>query len=363
MTSNGRRHNSRSVHLEPVDRTTQLYRRCAPTATIPTPALRTWGGNRHAMRNANRALTILLVGGLSLVGSAATRGQLLAAEVSPGVSLATAEWLADEGGILPGFSLASDTAAGRPGHASRDVGSLLLAHLDGLKHGVCSDYANFYSRSTMGDLLLGIAGTSILANTPLDADFQQWYQDDVRSAATDDFGAFFKNFGEGDVVIPIASCIAFGATLLDGPPALDLAGEFGRRTTRSFLVGSPPVLFAQYAVGSSRPGESSAGSKWKPFDDCNGVSGHAFVGALPFITAARMAEGPWLKGLFYACSTFTAWSRVDHDVHYLSQAGLGWWMAYLACRAVDETQQQDRGYALRPIVTPEMAGVGIVLWR
>jgi len=123
------------------------------------------------------------------------------------------------------------------------------------------------------------------------------------------------------------------------------------------------MLLMQSLLGGSRPGEASVESQWKPFDDDNAVSGHAFVGAVPFITAAKMTENRWLKSGLYLCSTFTAWSRVDHDRHYLSQVCLGWWMAYLACDAVDGTEQKDRCYEVAPVVTREVTGVGITVRR
>ncbi len=142
-----------------------------------------------------------------------------------------------------------------------------------------------------------------------------------------------------------------------------MTGDFGKRVTRSYLVGAPPMLLMQSVLGGSRPGENSVGSQWKPFDDDNAVSGHAFIGAVPFITAAKMTENPWAKGVFYACSVLTPWSRVNDDSHYMSQAILGWWMAYLACNAVDDTQRESRSMTLTPIITPQMTGMALVLRR
>jgi len=226
---------------------------------------------------------------------------------------------------------------------------------------VRSDYGNYYSWPTMRDLLLGVAMASPLANTSLDGDFQDWYQRDVRSEGTDDFSSFWKPFGEGRVFIPAFACMAVALCPFEDRPVLGTTADFSSRVTRGYLVGAPPMLFMQVLLGGSRPGEDPVGSRWKPFDDDNAVSGHAFVGAVPFITAAQMVDNPWAKGTLYVCSTFTAWSRVNDDRHYLSQICLGWWMAYLACRAVDDTER-DPAFTMLPIATPEMAGVG-VMWR
>ena len=134
------------------------------------------------------------------------------------------------------------------------------------------------------------------------------------------------------------------------------------RTTRAYLVGAPPVLFMQSCLGGSRPGERDDASFWRPFDDDNGASGHAFVGAVPFLTAARMTEDRRVKACWYALSVLPAWSRaVNDDSHYLSQVGLGWWMAYLACESVDRTEKAPGCVTVTPIAQPGMVGVGIVV--
>ena len=225
---------------------------------------------------------------------------------------------------------------------------------------VCSDLRNYYSWSSTADLLLGIAAGSLLANTSMDQDFQDWYQDDVRSQGTDDFCDFWKGFGDGRIVIPACAGLALAGEIFDHTRCGSVAGELGWRTTRAYLVGAPPMLFMQACLGGSRPGETRFESRWRPFEDTNSVSGHAFVGAVPFITAAKMTDNRLLKAGLYLCSTFTAWSRVDHDRHYLSQACLGWWMAYLACGAVDNTERQFQHLTLVPIATPNMVGVGAI---
>ncbi len=92
---------------------------------------------------------------------------------------------------------------------------------------------------------------------------------------------------------------------------------------RSILVGGPPLLVLQWATGGARPTETDESSEWRPFHDNNGVSGHSFMGAIPFLSAAKMADNIWIKGSFYAASTLPGISRVNDDAHYFSQAFLG----------------------------------------
>jgi len=58
-----------------------------------------------------------------------------------------------------------------------------------------SDFENYYSWVTMGDLLIGISAAGVLANTSIDEDFHQWHQDDVRSRGTDHFASFWRTWG------------------------------------------------------------------------------------------------------------------------------------------------------------------------
>jgi hypothetical protein len=222
------------------------------------------------------------------------------------------------------------------------------------------DANNYYvSWPTWRDFALGFGVAAVVANTRMDEDFQDYYQREVRSSTSNHIAKYAKMFGEGSYVIPTFAVMGVAGRCLEGWPVAGTAGEWGDRVTRAYLIGGPPMLLMQKVTGSSRPEEVEADSRWRPWKDSNGVSGHAFIGAVPFITAAQMVENPWAKGLFFACSFMPAWSRVNDDNHYLSQAGAGWWMAYLACRAVNTTETKQRNLSVVPIATPEMSGIGL----
>ena len=249
------------------------------------------------------------------------------------------------------------------GVSPRSVGSRLGASWQSGKYKILEDHKNFYTCDTLRKLAYGVALGSILANTSMDEDFQDWYQQDVRSSATNDVAAFCKVFGDGRIFIPAFAGLALVGSMYDDTPCGSVLGELGSRTTRSYLVGAPPMLVMQLLLGGSRPGETTSGSHWKPFDDSNAVSGHAFGGAIPFINAAKMADNLGLKSGLYFCSTWTAWSRVNDDHHYLSQACLGWWMAYLTCTAIDRTELGTENVTFMPVASPNMLGVGMVYRR
>lgn len=228
------------------------------------------------------------------------------------------------------------------------------------RQNVHSDYQNYYCRDTMAKLACGLAFGSVLANTSMDQDVRDWYQQDVRSTETDHFAEFWKTFGEGHLFIPAYACLALAGKFVEDWPVVGPVGDFSARATRAYLVGAPPMLFMQFMLGASRPGETNHWSYWDPFQDTNAVSGHAFIGAVPFITAANMTDSLLLKSGLYACSTLTGFSRINDDCHYLSQAILGWWMAYLACEAIDQTQLNRHGMTFMPIASTDSVGFGAV---
>jgi hypothetical protein len=225
---------------------------------------------------------------------------------------------------------------------------------------VWSDTKNYYTWPTLRSLALGIGGASLLANTSMDDHFRNWYQDRVRSTSLDETADIVRNFGDGKIMIP--ACIAIGLTgaLFDDTRCGSGMAEFGARMGRAYGVGTPTLLLLQYGLGATRPGRAEDASYWRPFSAQYGASGHAFMGAVPFISAAQMTENPYLKGCLYFCSVLPAWSRVNDDMHYLSQAWLGWWIAYLACDAVNATQHKDDCLLIFPIATPDMVGLGVM---
>jgi len=224
---------------------------------------------------------------------------------------------------------------------------------------VAQDHCNYYSPENVGCLAVGFGVGATLAHTDVDQELRDSYQQHARSASSDDLARAAKVFGEGEYLIAAAGAAWALGAVCDETAVGAATGDWGERSFRALLVGSPPLLLAQSATGGSRPAESSADSDWVPFHDDNGVSGHSFIGAVPFITAAQMSESPWLTTTLYAASAAPAWSRINDDMHYTSQAVLGWWMAYLACRSVDGTERQQCWYEPEPIVTADgTLGVG-----
>ncbi len=221
------------------------------------------------------------------------------------------------------------------------------------------DYKNYYSWDNFGMLAASFGVAAVFANTPIDRDLNAQYQKDVRSNITDHFARTCKLFGTGGYMFPaMVGGWVLGDTFADWP-VTGFIGEWGERSLRAAAVGAPPMLFMQYLTGGSRPGEDDDGSGWRPFRRSNGVSGHAFVGGLVFIDAAKATDNGWLKAGFYACSFLPAWSRISDEAHYPSQAFLGWWMAYCAAAAVDETDRTASQWQVIPVPMDNGVGMGL----
>ncbi|MDR1384629.1 MAG: phosphatase PAP2 family protein [Planctomycetaceae bacterium] len=235
---------------------------------------------------------------------------------------------------------------------------------------ICNDHKNYYSFDTLYRLGLATGFHAVLSNTSVDQDVRDWYQNDMRSLLADDVSKSFKFFGEGALWIPIFGITA-GAYCLAQKYGCDyfadhFVGELSSRTIRSYLVGTPTLLLGQLMLGCSRPCDfRSYHSAWRPFQDNNSFSGHAFIGATPFLVAARMTDRIWLKSAFYVCSTFAGMSRINDDRHYLSQVLLGWFVAYLSVSAIDKTENMfsNRNAKVFPVLDSRSVGIGISFSR
>jgi hypothetical protein len=203
---------------------------------------------------------------------------------------------------------------------------------------VSEDYINFYSVESLGKLAIGTGVAGVLANTSADEEIQDWYQESLRSNNTDSFSKVVKQFGDGSITVPLYIGVALLGELTRDTNFGSTTGRWGRKSLRVLWVGVPPMLLLQRVLGASRPDEGD--SHWQSFNDDNGVSGHSFMGAVPFLTAAEMTDNSYMKYTLYLASTLAGWSRINDNDHYLSQAALGWWMAYLSVKSTDRTDRR-----------------------
>lgn len=220
------------------------------------------------------------------------------------------------------------------------------------------DYSSLYTKQNLKQLGYGYLIGGVLANTNADQSFADWYQDTVRNTGTDRFAKAFKVFGNRQEVI-FATLGAIGMSyLLKGTETGTILSDYTNVYIRTLLLAGPQLLLSQIILGGDRPSDTD-GSRWRPFNENHGVSGHAFLGAVPFIVAAKFTRQPLLKALLYTSSAFTGFSRINDNKHYLSQVILGWWLAYLTVSTVYEDKNKERP-TLSPFFCKD-GGAGLML--
>ena len=225
---------------------------------------------------------------------------------------------------------------------------------------VAADHQNFYDSGTLLGLGLGVGLAGLSANTQLDRDI---YEDVLPEWRTEEWREFRDDvlpLGEGTIVLPVLIATSFLAPEL-GAPGL---GEWGERSVRAIAVGALPMLALQRLTGGGRPDDpaNTTSSEWEPFNHSNGVSGHAFIGSVPFLTAAAMVDDPWLDGAFYLGSTLVAGARLQGSRHYFSQIVLGWWIGFLATGSVTDavTGSAAASTAFLPFANEDEVGFVVV---
>jgi hypothetical protein len=224
-------------------------------------------------------------------------------------------------------------------------------------HRLVEDYRNFYLTDNLWHVGIAIGVAAPFANTHADIGIRDWYQQRVRngqSRGLDETARVFKWFGDWRYTVPIYLAFSLSGNFCPYSPAIGTVAEFGDRSLRALAVGAPTVGLLQVGLGADRP--LADDSRWHPFRSNKSVSGHAFVGAVPFLTAASMTDSYALKALLIAGSLGPAWSRIHDDDHYLSQALLGWAIAYLSVRSVNQTESW---YRIVPCEFPRGVGIGV----
>ncbi len=222
---------------------------------------------------------------------------------------------------------------------------------------VLEDYKNYYSPKNLAMLGLGLGASAALANTNADGEVREWYQDCIRNDTTDDLSEGLEYLGRGLVIVPCFAGAAILGKLTEETQVGSTIGEWGTRSLRTLAVGLPPAYLLRYTLGGHEPEGSS---HWSPFDGDRGVSGHSFLGAVPFIVAAQMSSSLYWKIPLYLASTLTGLSRINDDAHYLSQVALGWSLAYLAAASVDRTEIARRNFCVVPTFGSRAVGLQIV---
>ncbi len=233
---------------------------------------------------------------------------------------------------------------------------------------VARDFGSLYAPRPLLRIGGALAVGGLMANTSADEEIQDWYREDVRSESTDDFAEGAVVLGDDWVVPTFVVLGLVGELAADGEPGTAGSGLSGwvRRTGRAAIVGLPSVYYLQQITGGNRPSDG-VGSGWEPFDGSHGVSGHTFLGALPFLAIARMSESRVVDTLAIVASTLAGWARLNDDQHYLSQVMLGWYVAWEATGAIERNHDSalgegdERAYTVTPVALPDGAGLTVTM--
>jgi membrane-associated phospholipid phosphatase len=198
------------------------------------------------------------------------------------------------------------------------------------------DYENFYTRKTATILIASFIPAAILAQSTLDMAIDNFYQKNIRSDTTDQAAKIFKIFGSNKPLSIAFISGTFCGYLLKNSSSGKNLYDLCINSFRAISVGMPLLIAGQNFLGADRPNQNT-NSFYHPFKNDHGVSGHAFMGAVPFIAASFKTNKPFLKTFLYASSTLTGLSRINDSAHYPSQVLLGWALAYCSVYATYKT--------------------------
>lgn len=166
--------------------------------------------------------------------------------------------------------------------------------------------------------LAAIGGYALVVQ--VDDEVQRFFRDN-RSGTSDDISKVSRQMGQPEVYATIGlGVIATG--LVSGDREVRDAGI---RISSSLAMAGVVVTIAKFVAGRTRPSrENSEAEDFHPFSgNTSAPSGHS---AMAFALAASLGEeihNRWASAALYALAATTAWSRVNDNVHWLSDVAAG----------------------------------------
>jgi hypothetical protein len=222
-----------------------------------------------------------------------------------------------------------------PGFRRRRGGSAPLFR------GTGSHWRRQYSRRSF--LLLGaaVAGAGVVVYSGLDAAVSDWHEKKVRSGASNRVARVGYELGNRPWFLVWLSVAAIDAWVRSGP-----FSRWGRANFESMVVGLPILWTVQRVLGADRPSADFPTPEWQPFRKDHAASGHAFIAAVPWLNGARAVGLHRWQPLLVAGSWLSGWSRLNDQKHYLSQVGLGWFIAWQAISAAGYRGEEPAAAAI-----------------
>ena len=206
------------------------------------------------------------------------------------------------------------------------------------------DYQYYYKGNLLTSTGVLFAASGVAANTSLDSHINHYWQSH-RSIPLNKTLDPFNVVGGAKILIPAYFLLSFSDSLYDHQTTRTVA-LWGNHAARMILLGGPQQALFTHILGSQRPEQGD--SHWHFFQGKRAVSGHAFYGAIPFLSMAHNSDTPFLRYTFYALSTLPGVARLNQNKHYFSQALAGWGFAYLASQTIQQSAKQKISYDLVP---------------
>ncbi len=200
------------------------------------------------------------------------------------------------------------------------------------------DFRSYFTdEDTLKMFLETFVTAGVFANTGLDRSINRHWHRNINNRSTDNFFKIPKAVGGFSYCyIPFyLLCMGVGH-LREHTLFGNVMYTWAYRNMRTFILGGMQQVALTTLLGGGRP-ISKEDSKWQPFRYHKGVSGHAFYGAIPFLTAAQMTDPIVPRYALYVFSTLPALSRINSESHYFSQVLLGWALAALSAHRVYES--------------------------
>lgn len=198
-----------------------------------------------------------------------------------------------------------------------------------------------------------VIGTSILA-MQLDEDMRTISQ---KNAPFIDRNLISLANGYGELMYPaIGTITMYGLGLAFSDEEVRL---FSRKTCTSLLVAGAMTTIIKSMIGRSRPYLNQGNHVFTPFNINDGTlsypSGHTTVAFVMSASLSRYIDRWWADILLYGLATGTAYARMHHDKHWLSDTVLGGAIGYFVTQWVYESDKNPSNSSSKATIVPQIA--------
>lgn len=201
-----------------------------------------------------------------------------------------------------------------------------------------------------GAVAVGGVSALILLDSPV----QRFAQHNSGTGA-DNVAAVVRHFGQPEVYGTVTAGLLATGLIADRPEVARVGG----RLAVSLALAGVTTYMGKYTLGRPRPQQSLDSDAFAPFSGQVAMpSGHS---AAAFALATSLADDidrPWATVGLYGMATAVAWSRVNDNLHWLSDITAG---ALVGITSAKLASGRWRIFGLEPpsiIAVPEGAALG-----